>query len=513
MKFQQVKDKMPDFFVKMTGRIDRRSPQDEGDPTSPVLRENWLARDGRLRKPRGHEAVITDLPAIPRWSGRYNTIESSIVSPKTFVYTEDGKIHVLDDQAGTSTEVKNLLNENAYPQHTLFQTGSQIEMFFVDGENMYSHDGNNDNTFLKVDLTDSDGNAVSPVDLIEHKDRLMVISKRFLFVSKNLEPKVFDDANDSIQIVIGSGKGTNLAVHKIEDKLYIFNTEGIFILDGDVISALASTFEVRLIEERNIIAGRTVFKVERAILFLADDYELWSWDGNATQMLTFELKLKDFVNTNREMLDKATAVYENNYYQMSFVQKGDVEPNVEVFWDAFENKIDIVKGRNVSCYMKTDPTVEAEYLELGQSNANKIMRHGRGSDFGGVAIASRVRSRDLTPKKGWNVRFDAFYFQFMPTGNRDINILYLLDGRSSNPTGSGADWTQNLRGETKTLGMIEITNQAQATGRVKPKIKYSRGESVAFEAIEATLGLKADWEGIGVDYTVKQKSKGTKIGA
>ena len=48
---------------------------------------------------------------------------------------------------------------------------------------------------------------------------------------------------------------------------------------------------------------------------------------------------------------------------------------------------------------------------------------------------------------------------------------------------------------------------------MRPKINYARGESVAFEIIESTLGQQSELEGIGVDYLVKQKSKGIKIGA
>jgi len=504
---------LPSIDIKFTGIIDRRSPQDEGDPSSPILRENWLCRDGVLKKPLGNEAVITDLPDIPRWIGRYSTVESSVVSPKTFVYTEDGKISVLNDQTGVSTVVKELLNQNAYPKHWLFKSGAQNKLYFVDGEFMYSHDGNNDNLFLKVDLDDADGNAVNPIDVIEHKDRLFVISKTKMFISKNLEPEVFDDPNDSLEIVIGSGKGTNLALGKLEDKLYILTTAGIYVVEGDVISALASTFEVRLVEERNIIASRSAAKVEKAIVFLADDFEIWSWDGNVTKMLSYSLKFRDFVNTYRTMLDKCVAIYEDNYYKLSFVQKGDSEPKTELWWDAFEDKIDIVKGRNVSCYMQTDATIEAEYVEMGLSTANTIVRDKQSFDFNGTAIAVRLRTRDLTLKKGHNVRITAFYPQFKPTGNRNLTIRYLLDGRSSNPSGANAHWVENLRGETKTLGFIQITNQSQFTGRVRPKIAYARGESIAFEVIDSTLGLKANFQGMGIDYIVKHRSKGSTIGA
>ena len=504
---------MADRDVKFTGKIDRRSPADEGKIEDPILRENWLARDGVLKKPPGNEAVITDLPDKPRWIARYSTVESSVVSPKTFVYSEDGVISVLDDQLGTSSPVKTLLNTNAYPRSWIFKTGFQNVMYFVDGEFMYTHDGNNENQFEKVDFTDADGDSVEPIDIIEHKDRNFVLSKTKMFVSKNLAFSTFNDANDSLEIIIGSGKGINLAFGKLEDRLFIFTTEGIYVVEGDVISALAATFEVGLVEERNIIAGRSIAKVEKALVFMADDFEIWSWDGIQSQMLTYQLKLKDFVNTYRDKLDKCVAIYEDNYYKFSFVQKGDSEPNTELWWDAFEDNSEIVQGRHVSCYMQTDSTIEAEYVEMGLSNANTIVRDKRGFNYNGTAIATRLRTRDLTLKKGHNVRFTAFYPQFQPTGNRNLIINYLLDGRKSNPDGAAAYWSQNLRGETKGLGFIEITNQNQFSGRVRPKINYARGESIAFEIIDSTLDMRADFQGMGIDFTVKEKSKGSTIGA
>lgn len=501
------------IFQKFTGKINRRIPFDEGDFSEPILRENWLCRDGKLSKPNGNEIVITGLSDISRWMARYHSTEAGNTSPKTFVYTQDGKLWVLDDQLGTATVIKELLNLNSYPKSWLFKTGDQTKMFFVDGFGLYSYDGNNANTFLRVTLADSNGDSVNPIDVIEHKDRLFVLSARSLFISKNLDPENFTDADDSIEIIVGSGKGRNLRLGKLEDRLYIFNTEGIFALNGDVISALATTFEVTLVEERNIISAGSLCKVEKALLFIGDDYELWSWDGNQTQMLSFELKLKDFMNTYQNMIEKATSIYHNNYYKLSFVEKGTAEPNLEVWWDAFENKIDIVRGRNVSCYVRTDPTIEEEYVQLGHSNVGSISQDDRGYNFSGSAIVTRLRTRDLTVLKGFNVRFTSFYFQFMPTGNRNMVITYLLDGRSSNPSGADANWTQNLRGEVKTLGMISIKNQSQTTSRIRPKINYSRGESIAFEIIESTLGLQADFIGMGIEYTSKQMSKGITIGA
>ena len=76
-----------------------------------------------------------------------------------------------------------------------------------------------------------------------------------------------------------------------------------------------------------------------------------------------------------------STIYDNNYYKLSFVGNGDVEPNIEVWWDAFENKLEIVKGRNVSCYMQTDSTIEAESTQMGRSDTGKIVTDNRGNDF------------------------------------------------------------------------------------------------------------------------------------
>ena len=495
---------MPDFYTKLNGEIDRRSPQNEGEPSSPVLRENWLARDGVLKKPQGTEkAITTILDDIPRWLGRYYTIEIGNISPKTFTYTEDGQLWVIDDLAQTATSIKQNLNTNAYPRHTLFKTSNQTKMYFVDGVNLLKYDGNNDNRFEVVTLTDSEGNSVKPIDVIEHLDRLWVISNTDLFVSKNLEPEVFNDASDSLQIIVGSGRGKNKRLAKLGDKLYIVNTEGIFAVSGDVISALAATFEVRLVDERKIIAGGSLAKTEKAFIFLAEDYEIWSFDGNVSQLLSYKFKLKDYVSPTRELLDKAVATYFNNYYMLSFVEKGELEPNIEIWWDSLEGKIDVVRGRHVSCYLEIDPAEENDYLQTGRSDIGSIMNTDRGYNFDGVAIASRIRTRDITPAKGEPVRFLAFYPEISPTGDRNINITYLLDGRLSNPSGANAYWEQNLRGETKTLGFIEIGNQAQFIDYVRPKINYARGESIAFEIRDSTLDLRADLMGIGMDFVKK----------
>ena len=111
---------MADFYSKLSGQIDRRSPNNEGNPEDPILRENFLARDGILKKPKGTvKAVTALLDDKPRWIGRYYTIETGQISPKTFVYTQDGQLWVIDDQAKTATSIKELLNENRRKERQL----------------------------------------------------------------------------------------------------------------------------------------------------------------------------------------------------------------------------------------------------------------------------------------------------------------------------------------------------------------------------------------------------------
>lgn len=500
-------------FLKFTGKVNRRSPRTEGKPEDPVVRENWLSRDGKLSAPRGTESAIdTVLSDTPTWIGRYYSTEIGRTIPKTLAYTQDGKIWYIDENARTATMKNELLNEDAYPKHWLVKKGEQTIMYFVDGKDLYKYDGNLDYKLQKITITDTDGNSITPIDVIEHLDRLVLISKRFVYISKNLDFDVFNDSTDSIQIVVGSGKGENLALGKIEDRLFIFNTEGIFALYGDVISALASTFEVRLVDETKIIAGRTAVKVNQSILFLADDFELYAWDGQQARLLSYLEKLSKDINTNRGMLDKAVATYEDNYYKMSFVEKGETTNNLEVWWDAFEDKIDFVRGRNVSFYMQTDTTVEQEYKLITRSDFGGIMYADRGYNFDGHAIVKRLRTRDIVIKKGANFRFSAFYPEIEPTGGRTIQFVYHLDGRLSLISGSRPFWDETLRGETKGVGAIIISNQTQFMGRVRPVINYSRGNSIAFELTDSTKDLRCDLIGIGVDYITKARKKGKGVG-
>jgi len=499
--------------VKFNGKIDRRSPRNEGDINSPVVRENLLSRNGRVSTIDGTElACDTIFSGVPTWVGRYYTVETGAVSPKTFVYTQDGKIWIINDVDRNAFVIKESLKLHAYPKHVLFNIENQTRMYFIDNQYMYRYDGNADNEFVKVDLLDSDENSVVPVDLIEHLDRLVVISNKYVFISKNLDPEVFDDATDSIQIIVGSGKGINLALKKIEDTLFILNTEGIFVLNGDVISAVAETFEVALVDARNIIAGRTAVNVEKAIIFLADDMELWSFDGSTSKMLSYSEKLKDFINPYRDMLNKAVATYYNNYYMLSFVEHGYGENNLEIFYDTFEDKIDFVRGRNVACYLDIDPTRELKYQQFGRSDAFKLMYSDRGYNFDGAGIHIRLRTRDITLDKQQNARILAFYPELESFGNKDLTISYHLDGRYSAPTSGTPTFTQNLRGETKTLGAIYIPTQSNFVDRVRPKINYSKGRSITFDIDTYLLDTKVTLQSIGIEYVGKEVKKTEKVG-
>ena len=502
---------MADHFQDLTGDIDRRHPRNRGDLKDLVERQNLLARDEHLLKVKGTETLASDTSDIATWMGRYYSDETGINQPKTYFYTQDGKIFRLDHTDGSTVEAIDGLNTDAYPKHWNFKLATITSMYLVDGLNLYEFNGNNDDNWEKLGVSSTTGF----IDVIEHKDRLCLLTPEKMMISANLKPRTFDDPVDSIEIVVGSGKGKNRAFGKIDDNLFIFNTEGIFVLYGDVISAVASTFEVRLADNSHTaVAGRSVVNVENALLFLGDDYELWSFNGNSSKMLSYKYHLKDDVNTKRDWLDKAVATYHNNYYMLSFVENGEVDNHREIWYDALEEKLEIVHGRNISCYMTPDSDLEEEiFMQSGRSDERKIMWCDRGHNFDGEGIEIRLRTKDFTPKKGRNVRFTAFYPEIEPTGQREMLIRYLLDGRLSEATDSDSNWMQELDGDHKALGFIRINNQAQFTGRVRPKINYAKGTSIAFEIYDKTKDLDFAMQGIGMDFVDKGKIKSKLVGA
>lgn len=507
---------MADLFLNFTKKVDRRSPHTKGDPDSPYERINLLSRDGRLSIPKGTQRVLSsESESIFTWGARYHTTETGVISPKTFTYSVNGKLWHIDELAQTATEIKASLNENAYPKSWMFKTGNQNNLFLVDESNLYRYDGNNDYTFSRVGITDTSGDTINPIDVIEHKDRLCLISEEFLYISANLQPTVFDDSTDSLQIVVGSGQGKNLALAKIKgnDTLYILNTEGIYALSGDTISALASTFDVRLVDGAKIIARRTAVNVENAIVFLADDYNLWAFDGNSSKKLSHSEKIDDLMDKHREMLDRAVATYYDNYYMLSVVVPGGGPLNNtrEIWWDAFEDKIDIVDGRRVSCYIPSDTTVESKFLMFCRSDISMVMWAERGLLFDDEAIQYRLITRAILPKKGINVRFLAFYPELDPIGDRTITFRYFLDARTYDLDDT-AKWDQSLLGERKTIGSVNFKNQYAITGRVRPKINYAMGQSITFYLEGSESNLPLTLLGIGMDFIVKRKVKGRKVG-
>ena len=504
---------MPELISTLTGKINRRSPRTVSSNKEVWYRQNMVSRDGRLKKVAGTEpAIDTGLTDVCTWLGRYVSYETGVMSPKTFAYTIDGKLWNISETNRTATEIKTGFNLKAYPESRILKYGNQNYMYFIDGVSLFKYDGNNSNVFTTVPISHIGTRLVS---LIEHRDRLLVLGDRSLRESKNLDFDVFDDATDSIEIIVGSGKGTCLALRKIEERLYILTTEGVYILDGDTISAVAETFSISLVEERNIISARTAIKVENSIMFLAgedENIELWSFDGGNSKLLSYSEKITEFINPYKEQLDKAVAIYEDHYYKLSFVQTGATYNNFEVWYDAIEDKIDFVVGRNVSCYMTADTTAEINYSLIGRSDKNTICYANRGINFSGNPIELKLTSKDIILNKGDRARVDDIFVLFEPSGERSVFIRYLLDGRLSDISNT-AQFYQDLSGDAATLGFIRINNQSQAMERIKPRIDYSCGISMALELYDNNIDTECSILGIGFNITNKGKIKSKKVGA
>jgi hypothetical protein len=161
--------------------------------------------------------------------------------------------------------------------------------------------------------------------------------------------------------------------------------------------------------------------------------------------------------------------------------------------------------------MQTDPNIEQKYMLLGRSDTITIMRADEGYNFDNLPIVVRLRTKDVTPEKGRNVRFTAFRPEIAPFANKNIKFQYMLDGRSSNIV--DAYFNQNLEGEYIELGEIHIKNQDVFSDRVRPFINYAKGQSVAFVIIDSTLNLPFELRSIKIEYIDKFKKKTKKVGA
>jgi hypothetical protein len=503
------------IYLPLTGIIDARNPRDRGDLKrgDVFFRENLYPRDGKLQCVGGIYGVITTaLTGRPTWSARYHTVETGQVSPKTFCYTQDGKLWYIDEAQRTATEIETGLKKDAYPKHWLYKSQTQTFLYLVDGENLYKYDGNNDNNFEIVDIETADGDTINPIDVIEHLDRLCLISETTFYISKNLDPDTFDDSTDSLEVIVGSGKGKNINFGKIGDTLFIMNTEAKFKLIGDTISAQAITFDIEPIETfvNNITRGRTAVSAESAIYFLAQDLEVYRFNGLESTKVSHYAKLSDKINPYADYLDMAVGTHEDNFYKLSFVETGYHRNGLEYWYDTVEERDTYVRGRDVACYMQTDPSVELPFQMVGRTTKHTLCYVNRGKDFDGTAIRRRLWTKDVILKKNYNCRILNVYIDMEATGPSNFDIYYILDGRRD-PVRS---FTQSTEGEYRDTQFpdIHILNQDHFTGRAQLRVNYAKGESISFYIDDSSQNADITIKGITIEFVIKELKKLSKVG-
>ena len=301
-----------DAFIKMNKRVDVMSARSEGDKDSPVLRVNLYSRDGQLKTVPGTERMVSDFSEKCTGAWRYYSNEEGIKSPKLLAYTINGKLWFVDTYALQSQVIKEGMASNAYPKACQFRLGEQHYLFIVDGHSMWSYDGNESWIINDVTPKQSDGTNYEPIDIIEHLDRIFLLTEKQVLISANLAPTDFTDATDAIELIIGSGRGENRQFSKIDDRLYIHTTEGVFVLSGDTISAVASTFSIDLVDDGVRMApGRSGAITENAFVYLGADRELYSFNGQSKEMLSYNEQLKNIINPEATYLEKTVAHYDS----------------------------------------------------------------------------------------------------------------------------------------------------------------------------------------------------------
>ena len=116
------------------------------------------------------------------------------------------------------------------------------------------------------------------------------------------------------------------------------------------------------------------------------------------------------------MLKQCVSTYsdQDKYYKLSVVEIDKIAPNLEYWWDAYEDRIDFIKGRGVTAYAKGDPNIDLQTLYIASDKY--IMYENAGFNFNESPIPVQWRTRNIVFSKGRNVRIVNFYPQVQATG-------------------------------------------------------------------------------------------------
>ena len=451
--------------------------------------KNLLPYFGKLVKTKGTTRYNTTALSYPvTWAHRfYGRREDGSESKKSFLFA-GGTTYVGNDATGALTAAQGGFQASGYPSDETMQVSGNIVLFFFnDGLDVpYTYDGNDGNVFNKSSIT------LKPVQGVSWLDRLWVFEKddNVLYYSKTLYPENFTDSTDAGEATIGIRKGEKIMGLTIyADTLYIFTNYTMYRIEGRT----PATFQLRIVHPSlGLAATHALVNVETTMMFLGSDYEIYSSGGTqgTTKIMSRDLDFSSMLDRNHA--ERVTATYHDHWvrfaYQPSDVVSGSTYNSDEILFNTLDPassgqpKWGHIRGTRVACYSVWDRQGDKNELVTGRSDIGCLMYHNRTDNFDGSAIETKVLTRDILLSPYRNARIKEYHILGAPEGDYNVQFKTYLNGRTDYPTNDPL----NLKGETVSLGLINISTQVRMNDRIIPDIDYSRGQSVAFEIYDNT---------------------------
>jgi hypothetical protein len=505
--------------IKPVNTMNRRDVIDMIADDEVSTRENFIVEgvgNNKVnRKSPGSKRITSSaLTNKFTWLGRYYSGSTA----KTFGYSNGALYHV--SPAGATTSKVGSLEPTAYPHSEIMKVSGANIMYFVDGFNgMYSHDGNDDHSWKKESSV-----TLNFVYIISHLDRMWGFTEdsEDLYFSKNLVPTDFTDVDDSGTITIGAKRGKKImAMALLNEVLYIFKEDSIWVLVGRT----PSEFQVREIHPFLGTSSRfSVQNVETAIMFLASDFEVYSFGGtfDSTKLISYNIALggdltshlPEIINTNR--VDQCYGAFHNHFYRLSFVETTQTENKMEYLFNTVNQTDSFTRGNNVSCYVVLNTLPDKNLLYTGRSDTGHIMLQYDGKNYDNddststMSYKIRTKSVRAQDEAVFNVRWEKIWANIKVQGAQLLPINYYLDARNANSDARTENMT--TQGETKSVATITINSQESISSRAVLKRAGSIGQSISLEIDDSGRDIDIVFSSFVLDAIVKTKKRNEKVG-
>ena len=456
--------------------------------------QNYIAYFKKISKVGGTEAYnTTALPYSIPWHKRsYHKLGDGSFVKRTLCFSR-GVIYYGDDTAKTLTSCQAGFNQYAFPSDMTIQVSENSILYFFDGDTTpYYYDGNGSYTFYKSTL-DSD-----ITQGVVHLDRGFYLHKNSSTVSYSgsLLPGTMEDefivGNDKDSVCVASVLGA-------EETLYIFKNNSIWQLYGRT----PATFQVRQITNKyGLATRRAIYPVGSGFIFL-DQFtkELYFFGGSESSIYSLtekKINLRDIIDTTADSINACCMTTHNGLFRFAFQHReapGDYNDSELVY--VLNNprsdglpKWSLIRGSNVVSYSTWNQQGDSGELVTGRSDTGKLMYHDRGWNWDSTnPIETIVRTAEITADEEFVVRFKGFFVKGKP-GGHTLNSLfrYFLNGRYS----LRGESSLNMKGETRLMGEIPISQASLFNDRINPLSGYSRGNSIAFEIYDQNNGRKME---------------------